>query len=443
MKIKSFLAGVCTLLILSPGLSFQAAADWPTFMGDPTRSGSAGLTSEKVNTSELSLAWDMPLHTEVIASPVVKDNQLLIAAENGNLYSIDMETRRLQWLFHSHGGISSTPAIDRDKVYFLNRAGYVYALDLQDGKPLWRFETGGESIFSTYNLYGIDSDDPVPDPWDFFLSSPLVADGRVYVGSSDQRIYALDAETGARLWSFKTGGVVHASPALAGDTLIVGSWDSAIYALDAQTGAERWRFQTEAEQKISIWLGVQSSPVIDGDSVFVGSRDGYLYRLNVSDGKQQWRYDVERSWVVATPAVDEQHVYFGTSDTAAMIAVNKRTGKESYRFNTRVWTYASALRVGNDLVFGTMAGELYALDATTGEQHWRYQTPAHQEDAFGILDEQGRFRRDRLYGETHQLYSAMAHVKRLGAFIASPIWHRGQLIAVTATGQILVFTAEP
>jgi endonuclease/exonuclease/phosphatase (EEP) superfamily protein YafD len=55
----------------------------------------------------------------------------------------------------------------------------------------------------------------MPDPFDFYLSSAVVANGAVYFGSGDGNVYALDAANGSLKWKFHTGNVVHASPALA------------------------------------------------------------------------------------------------------------------------------------------------------------------------------------------------------------------------------------
>ncbi len=58
----------------------------------------------------------------------------------------------------------------------------------------------------------------MPDPFDFYLSSPTLANGNVYFGSGDGNVYALDAVTGSLKWKFQTGDVVHASPAIANGT---------------------------------------------------------------------------------------------------------------------------------------------------------------------------------------------------------------------------------
>ena len=63
----------------------------------------------------------------------------------------------------------------------------------------------------------------------------------VYVGSEDFNVYALNASTGAKLWSYTTGSWVHSSPAVANGVVYVGSDDGNVYALNASTGAKLWR----------------------------------------------------------------------------------------------------------------------------------------------------------------------------------------------------------
>ena len=72
----------------------------------------------------------------------------------------------------------------------------------------------------------------------FVDSSPAVAEGAVFVGSQNGKVYALDANTGAVLWSTLIGGSssMEASPAVAGGIVYVGSPDDHLYALNAKTG---------------------------------------------------------------------------------------------------------------------------------------------------------------------------------------------------------------
>jgi outer membrane protein assembly factor BamB len=62
------------------------------------------------------------------------------------------------------------------------------------------------------------------------MSSPAVANGVVYVGSEDGNMYALNAATGAKEWSYTTGNSVISSPAVANGVVYVGSNDQRVYA---------------------------------------------------------------------------------------------------------------------------------------------------------------------------------------------------------------------
>src|SRR4029077_6784678 len=130
--------------------------------------------------------------------------------------------------------------------------GNFYALDAASGALRWKFATEGERRFAARHLHGAGpAAETMPDPFDLFLSSPVVSADTVYFGSGDANVYALDASSGTLRWKFHTGNVVPASPAQAGGTLYVGSWDSYFYALDAASGKERWRFKTGEDPLIN------------------------------------------------------------------------------------------------------------------------------------------------------------------------------------------------
>ena len=66
--------------------------------------------------------------------------------------------------------------------------------------------------------------------WRLVYSSPAVADGKVFVGSYDDKVYCLNAATGAFIWSYTTGNYVDSSPAVADGIVYVGSMDGKVYA---------------------------------------------------------------------------------------------------------------------------------------------------------------------------------------------------------------------
>ena len=187
--------------------------------------------------------------------------------------------------------VPSTAAVLGGTVYFTAHDGNLYALDGASAHLKWKFQTGGERRFAAKHLHGVQPvAETMPDPFDCFLSSPLVWNGAVYFGSGDGNVYSVNATSGTLNWKFKTGDVVHASPAIADGILYVGSWDSYFYALDAATGQERWRFKTGDDPEYHNQVGIQSSAAVVDGMVYFGCRDSHLYALDARTGEKKWAF---------------------------------------------------------------------------------------------------------------------------------------------------------
>jgi outer membrane protein assembly factor BamB len=122
-------------------------------------------------------------------------------------------------------------------------------------------------------------------------SSAAISAGRVFIGSSDKNVYALDLRTGAQLWSYKTGDTVEAAPCVVNGRVFVGSGDNFLYALDAGTGELRWKYETGGQILGSAnWT---RSPDGQRTWILVGSYDNKLHCViprmarppDVRDGK--------------------------------------------------------------------------------------------------------------------------------------------------------------
>jgi len=214
-------------------------------------------------------------------------------------------------------------------------------------------------------------------------SSPAVADGKVYVGSADNKVYALDYLTGGFLWSYATDGDVDSSPAVAYGMVFVGSYDNKVYALSATTGALIWSYPTNG------W--VVSSPAVADGKVFVGSYDNKVYALDAFTGAFIWSYTTG-GYVHSSPAVADGKVYVGSADYK-VYALDASTGAYIWSYTTHERVYSSpAYSYNYGMVYvGSIDGNVYALDALTGEEWWSYPTgqnvlssPAYSVDYYNV-----------------------------------------------------------
>ncbi len=126
-------------------------------------------------------------------------------------------------------------------------------------------------------------------------SSPLVDSDRIFVGSGDGSLYAVDLLTGSELWRFEAGSPVHSSPAVSGDLVFFGDRANRFYAVDRSTGALRWSVETGADAPWEWghegWDYFTSSPVIAGPLVLVGSGDGSVYAFQAATGTEAWHFE--------------------------------------------------------------------------------------------------------------------------------------------------------
>lgn len=338
--------------------------------------------------------WKVKTEGQVISSPVVVDKVLYVGSGDQNLYAIDAISGAVKWQYKTDGAIPTTPVISNGKVLFLSYDGFFYALDQKDGELVWKFKTGGEHKFQVKDYYNGSFK---PDFWDFYLSSAVVNNEMVYFGSSDSNVYALNIETGEKIWQYKTGGSIHSSPAIYENFLIVGSWDSNIYCLDATIGTENWKYETGKDIDQYIWIGIQASPSISDGIAYVGSRDAKFYALNIISGDTLWTKDeFDRSWMPSSAAIGKENFYTGSSDSFSFFSINKQTGNINYKAKTNAYTFSSPA-IDNEMGYiGSANGRLYGINLSNGDISWEFKTDGVKNDTIKMFDSEGVMNRDRM-----------------------------------------------
>ena len=338
------------------------------------------------------IKWKFATGDRIVSSPVWYDKVVYFGGDDGNVYAVDAETGHQIWKRTTGGPVPATPAVVDGILYVGSYDGKFYALDARTGVLKWKFATEGERRFEAKGLDGMQpKNQTIADPFDVFLSSPVVGQGAVYFGSGDGNLYALDAKSGELRWKFKTGDVVHASPAFANGVVFVGSWDSYFYAVEAATGKGKWRFHAGEDPLMHNQVGFQSSPVVVDGVVFTGCRDSNVYALDAATGKEKWRCNNELSWVNSAPAVAQGKVFFDTSDSSLFRAVDAATGKEVIRQQAKAYMFSSPAVAGDVVLVGVLNGTLEARDVKTGELLWDYQVEKSKENKGWVLTNERKF----------------------------------------------------
>ena len=241
-------------------------------------------------------------------------------------------------------------------------------------------------------------------------ATPVVVDGVMYVSSAWSKVFALDAKTGKPLWSFdpKVPGpadlplccdVVNRGVAVYKGKVYVGTIDARLIALDAATGAVVWSVATAPAGST---YSITGAPRVARDKVFIGNGGGefggrgFVSAYDAASGKLAWRF------YVVPRAPDAKPDGAASDNILEKLARPTWFGDDWYRYGGggHTWnglTYDPDLKqlylaTGNGFPWNRefrSAGKgdnlfissIVALDADTGQYKWHYQeTPGDQWD---------------------------------------------------------------
>jgi outer membrane protein assembly factor BamB len=208
--------------------------------------------------------------------------------------------------------------------------------------------------------------------WEFttsdgiWASACLGADGTVYLGSHNGRMYALDPATGTQKWELAAGSWVKSSAALALDGTLYFGADNRLLAVNSTTGVQKWAFNCNGL--------VYSSPNVGADgTIYIGSYDNNLYAVN-PNGTEKWRYPMGGA-VHSSPAIGSGGVVVVGSQSGLVAAINGQTGAKIWERQLGGGTMSSPAIAANGTVFiGAGDNRLYALHGNNGGIRWTVTT---------------------------------------------------------------------
>jgi outer membrane protein assembly factor BamB len=280
--------------------------------------------------------------------------------------------------------------------------------------------------------------------------TPSHDSSRVFFGTMDHRVIALDRETGKQLWEASTGvgpggATAGTNTLVVGDVVVIGDVD--IYAFDRETGERRWVFQANDLDETG-----RDRLSADSATIFASSLYGRVYAIDAKSGTQRWMAQIpggtERTSTF-DPTVSNGAVYVGTWHethplTGGLAALDAATGEILWihDFTPRSPELDSYCRshpvVTESLVIASAAdGIVYGLDRATGETHWI----APAVDGYIYNDWRWLEIAGSTVIATSMSGSAMGYDAETGALRWSTYIHGGALLGDIATDGRLVVIA--
>jgi quinohemoprotein ethanol dehydrogenase len=254
-------------------------------------------------------------------------------------------------------------------------------------------------------------------------AEPIEVNGVIYISAPFDVVYAVSAVTGKILWTFKprvridhfrNSWTAHTNRGVAvwNGRVYVGTGDCRLIALDATTGEKQWQTQV-CNPNLT---GITGSPRVSGGRVYIGYNGGdfgvhgSVVTVDAATGRQLWRF-----WTVP-----DTQSGFDPKEPELAMAAKTWTGKRWWTLGDgTVWSAITPDPRTNQVIFGTMytdpeeadygdrrgmkvggkmlfSGCIIAVNAVTGRLNWYYQTGTRTENSGNIvmaqLDIDGRER---------------------------------------------------
>jgi outer membrane protein assembly factor BamB len=239
--------------------------------------------------------WKFDAGTPLFATAGLQDGVVCIGA-NERIFGVEVRTGKEKWT-QPAGSFFQSRAASADGVFYLGGwDNTLYALDAQTGQPRWTAKmgraNGGKGALSFYYSPAI--------------TSPTVAEGRVFVCTNDGTLHAVNAKTGQDEWTARAPGdsFGYSSPLYVDGKIYLGGLgpNGDIYAVSAKDGSLLWRCTTGAEN-------YDSSPAMAGRFVVIGSVQGKLSWIDVESGQLKYQYALDPGYCFSSPAATPRMTY--------------------------------------------------------------------------------------------------------------------------------------
>lgn len=309
-----------------------------------------------------------------------------------------------------HPNIEADPATWRGRVAFVDRNGRWLVRDAAAG-----------NLIKQGQIKGVDG-----------VTAGIVTDGDVFfVSTLDRRVVAFDADTCSYLYTIKEPQAgIYATPVVADGFLHVVDEAGNVFSFDIKRRLVRWRD--------SVPHGVRATPVVQGDHLVVLSSNGTVSVLQRGTGKLVKRYRLEGYFSCAPAPAGEDDLIFAT-DEGRLYSVRRASGEITWRKDLNIPIKRTPPVKGRSLFVSPRAGELWAIDTSTGDIHHRYsdshasaRTPVQAADRIFFVN--GRTL--SAYGNSNDGYALAWTFRARGNILAGPVIRDGAVYIGDAEGSL-------
>lgn len=268
----------------------------------------------------------------------------------------------------------STPIVANGVVYVIDARAQVSAFGSERGDLLWRISLRKSRKEEKSKVgYG---------------GGLAYAGGTLYATTGYGSVAALDASDGQVLWRKELGLPIRGAPAFSAGRVFTVTFDNQLFALSASDGEIIWDYVGIVED--AGVLGA-STPAISGDTVIVGFSSGELVAFRAENGQIAWQDALSRtgrltalatlSDIDGQPVIDRGRIY-AINHSGRMAAIDMRSGERVWEAN--IGSLSTPWVAGDYIFVVTVDAQIAALSIRDGKVRWvtelqRFRKPEKRE----------------------------------------------------------------
>lgn len=268
---------------------------------------------------------------------------------------------------------------DGGRIFVMDGESTVTAVDAVTGAVVWKADVkpSGREAVGGVSALGL----PIPfvsqgggSLAGGFGGGVAVGGGKVFVASGYRTMSALDAATGAVVWSHPVDVPIHGAPTVAGSRVYVVDVDNQIIAFNTTTGLQDWSYRGIIEPARVMRA---ASPAVSGDTVIAPFSSGEVVALRASNGQPVWNQVLSRTSrtsalseirdISGRPVISRGFVY-AISHSGVMQAMDLRSGQP--KWSLPVAGVNAPLPAGDVVYVVSKAGELTLVNRDSGAVYW-------------------------------------------------------------------------
>ncbi|GAL67990.1 outer membrane protein assembly factor BamB family protein [Jejuia pallidilutea] len=359
--------------------------------------------------------WVKLFDNYITKQPVWNNGKVFVALRNGNVVCLNEKSKEVLWDINLYADLVGTPSIVKDLLMIGDKNGKLHALNINTGELKFVFSNKNNNPRANQSYSGV-----------------IQHKNRMYFGSAASELYCLNFE-GELMWTLPLSDWVRATPTIVNNDIFVATFDATLYtvkdlgkkakikrktklgehpvtadlvssnssilvadqglilhAVSPDTGKVKWQHGIvdgvieNSNYYMADWSGgLLGTPTIVDGIAYIGGPDGFVNAVDVNTGKEKWRFETN-STVSLAPTVIEDKVFFGYLGSSTehygyenpgeYFAVNKDTGKPVWTSKEFARVWVSATYNDGIMFFGNTDGFVFAVNPDNGNILWTYNT---------------------------------------------------------------------